>query len=101
MSPARTPGVSTKRVFFSKPETESEHKPVCPHPYLAAHDALFSTFGGQWPPRSKFDNWPACFEIYKKAALEMPDKLMELQSPAKFREWLMEQLEEVCCDCFF
>ncbi|XP_013416809.1 uncharacterized protein LOC106178242 isoform X1 [Lingula anatina] len=63
--------------------------------YSAFLPTFFDKFGGSYPPRSVFHNWPTCFQIYQDVCLEMPEKLYTLNSSEKFREWMTEELSGV------
>ncbi|XP_013419174.1 uncharacterized protein LOC106179912 [Lingula anatina] len=56
---------------------------------------FFENFGGSYPPRPVFHDWPACFKIYQDVCLEMPEKLHTLNSPEEFRKWMTVKLNDV------
>ena len=56
---------------------------------------FYAAFGGEYPPKPSFDNWPSTLHIYKTTCLEAPEKLHMLNNPGLFRDWVKEALFKV------
>ena len=56
---------------------------------------FYAAFGGEYPPKPSFDNWPSTLHIYKTTCLEAPEKLHMLNNPGLFRDWMKEALFKV------
>ncbi|XP_013394913.1 uncharacterized protein LOC106162242 [Lingula anatina] len=63
--------------------------------YSAYLPTFYAKFGGGYPPRPVFNEWPTCCQIYQDVCLKMPEKLYTLNSSEKFREWMEEELSRV------
>ena len=63
------------------------------HPFVEALANMYTAYGGQWPPRASFEDWPKSFNVYQEIADEMPGKMAEFNNVQNFRKWLEHQLD--------
>ena len=64
------------------------------HPYVKAVDDMMEAFGGQWPPRPKFSDWPAVWTVYARLCDDAPEQIFGLNDAAKFRLWIEDRLHK-------
>lgn len=63
--------------------------------YFQAITEMVEAYGGQWPPRPSFQNWPSAWNAYVTIADDMPRKCHELNDAGKFRKWMEHQVDEL------
>ena len=64
------------------------------HPAQRAIDRMVLVYGGQWPPRPQFDDWPLSWRAFQEIADDMAQACHDINNATEFREWMKDQLKK-------